>query len=195
MTNTNNLMVHKTLSIDNATLFMSRFKYSRSCSEIECSLWSSCIWIQNKIGKLHITLKSLLRHNYQTVNGLSNKQQISAKDFLFYEHSLFQLLENRQKSNLPWKYSLLFYFKGKSSKNILVMKLTDGSAEHLQQNFAGLPPQYPEKGLITNCLEETTFPPVHSALKFVRCDQQSRLFLQTSLTFLRFFISTEAKMV
>lgn len=35
MTNTNNFMVHKILPIDNATLFLSSFKYFRRRSEIE----------------------------------------------------------------------------------------------------------------------------------------------------------------
>lgn len=197
MTNTNNFMVHKILPIDNATLFLSRFKYSRSCSEIEFKLWSSSTWIQKKISKMHITMKSPLRDSTpQLLNRKWCFQETAdlCRRFSFLWTQFISVPGEQVKIKLALKIpSLLFCFTGKSSKNILGMKLTEGSAEYLQQNFACLPPQHPENSPITNCLEENTFSPIQSALKFVRCDQQSRLFLQTSPTFLKFLISTEAK--
>lgn len=164
MTNTNNFMVHKILPIDNATLFLSRFKYSRSCSEIEFNLWSSCIWIQKKISKLHITMKSLLRDSTpQLLNRKWCFQETAelCRRFSFLWTQFISVPGEQVKIKLALKIpSLLFCFTGKSSKNVLVMKLTEGSAEHLQQNYACSPPQHSENSPITNCLEENTFSPI-----------------------------------
>lgn len=45
------------------------------------------------------------------------------------------------------------------------MKLTEGSAEHLQPNSACLPPQHPENSPITGCLEENRHFPQPSVLQ------------------------------
>lgn len=45
------------------------------------------------------------------------------------------------------------------------MKLTEGSAEHLQPNSACLPPQHPENSPTTSCLEENRHFPQASVLQ------------------------------
>lgn len=172
-------MVHKILPIDNASLFLSRFKYSRSHSEIEFNLWSSCIWIQKKMSKLHIAMKSL----FKALNATAIKQEMVfprnsrslQKIFFSMRTVYFSSWRTGENQTFLENTPRCFVSQGKSSKIVLVMKLTESSAEHLQQNFACLPPQHPENSPVTNCLEENTFSPVQSALKFARCDQQSKI--------------------
>lgn len=178
MTNTNNFMAHKILPIDNATLFLSRFNYFRSHSEIEFNLWSLCIWIPKKISKLHITMKSLLGHStLQLSNRKRSFQEMAdlCRRFSFLWKQFISAPGEQLKIKLSLKIFPVALFHREKFWEHSSPETHRGSAEHLQQNLECLPPQHPENSPITNWLEENTFPPIQSALRFVCCDVISKI--------------------